>query len=500
MNEALNYTTIPPKNKAYINILIILSNMIINAFILIISLYIESISFDQWLLPFAILSLVQLFVNLFTVFNLEGKLFSLSILFLIFSFVTHLGILVIFGLKINIIIPWDPLISITRESFKEACYFTVFCHSFLTFGMCLVLRKRKKNIKLFTPFKDENRELHLARRIGTVLIIIGLLPMLYIDINRVLLYITGNYLSTYDLTVNGFVVTVGRMTEIGIIMLLIGNKKNKVKAKLILLITLFYEGIIMFTGNRGRPVMYLITIFFVYYNLIKEIKFIQFIKMLIYLYISGFLLTFIGQIRVIAISFDNAFELLSKSFVEFSIFKVLAEFGITVITLGHSLVLFPETRAFQLGTNYLVSLLTIFPNIGGFLKPILDKMVYIYNWPLSIKMNLGGSYLGELYYSFGKFSYVFAMLVGMMIAFVSNQINKNLVQKRYISLTIYLILFPNLLWWVRDYFGDMVREFVWISLFIILLSKLFKNKINFTQKTSCKLDFDSNPLKCYNHT
>lgn len=480
MNITMN-NKISKKDKVYNNVLLILSNVIVNTIIISMSLFIKEMQFEVWLLPFAILSLIQLFMNVMTIVNLEKKFFSLTTLFLIFSFVTHLGILIIFGFKIDIALPWDPLISITPNVFKEACYFTVICHAFLTFGMCLVLSKRKKCInseQQKDKIEHEKRELYLAKKVGITLFILGICPMLYIDINRIMLYMNGNYVSTYEVGVNGFVIIIARMAEIGAMLLLIGNHKNKKKSQFIIFLILVYQSLILYTGNRGRPVMYILVIFFIYYNFIKGIKFKEFINIAIVLYFVGFLLTFIGQVRMLSIDNVNALlDVFGKSFLEFSIFKILAEFGVTIITLGYSLVFFPSLIPFQIGTNYLASFLTIFPNINGILFPIVNKTIYIYNWPSNVRVNLGGSYLGELYYSFGSFSFIFAIFIGMMVAFVSNQINKYIAEKKYVKLSIYLILFINLLWWIRNYFGDMVRECVWISLIIIILYKIFNNKI-----------------------
>ena len=70
-------------------------------------------------------------------------------------------------------------------------------------------------------------------------------------------------------------------------------------------------------------------------------------------------------------------------------FKLLAEFGPTIITLGHSLTLFPDVAPFQYGTNYLVSIFTIFPNIGDTLTPLVDKTIYVYHMPPSMREFLG---------------------------------------------------------------------------------------------------------------
>ncbi|MGR5974919.1 O-antigen polysaccharide polymerase Wzy [Bacillus paranthracis] len=351
-------------------------------------------SFEQWLFSFALLSLVQLLVNIITVSKLEKSFFSLTTLFLIFSYITHLGMVVIFGFDINVELPWDPLLSITKDTFREASYFAIFCHAFLTFGMCTVLYKRR-TFKVCGEEKDlveeRTRQLKLLRSVGMICVLVGIIPMLYIDLSRVMLYMNGDYLDTYKVGVNGFIVIISRFTEIGAVMLLIGNHKNKKRAGMIALMIVLYQSIIIFTGNRGRPVMYLIMVFFVYSQFVKNIGFKQFIKMSILAYIAGYLLTFIGQVRMASIDDISVYmELLKKGFTEYSMFKLLAEFGPTIITLGHSLTLFPDVAPFQYGTNYLVSIFTIFPNIGDTLTPLVDKTIYVYHMPPSMREFLGG--------------------------------------------------------------------------------------------------------------
>ena len=189
----------------------------------------------------------------------------------------------------------------------------------------------------------------------------------------------------------------------------------------------------------------------------------------------GFLTTFISQTRMMSIDNINTFmELIKSTFVDFSPFSVVAEFGITIITLGISIEFFSSNNNFQYGLNYLLSLLNMFPNIGGILNFTISKTIYVNNFPMNLRSFLGGSYLGEAFYSFGYFGMVFIAFIGMLISYISLKLHDLFLKQKYIRLSILLILFPNLLWWTRAYFVDMVREFVWISLFTVILTILFK--------------------------
>jgi hypothetical protein len=460
--------------------ILIFANIITNIVILFTSCYLNLLPLNEWYLTFAVISLIQLSVNLYTLIKLENNFFSLTVLFLIFSYITHLGILVLYGFDIDIYLPWDPLTAITSASFKTASYYTIFSNSFLAFGMYFILYCRNNSPDNSQVVNiNEEKELFLSRTIGKILILIGIFPMLYIDIKRMILYKTGGYLATYNFGTNGFVSVIARMTEIGIMMLLIGSRRNKRKAISIIVVVLLYQCIIIFTGNRGRPIMFSITILFIYFNFIKSIKFKDIFKIGLFAYFAGFLLTYIGQIRSISAKNINLYIGLAKSsFIEFSPFKILAEFGMTIITLARSIQLVDSTNNIQFGSTYILSAFTMFPNIHGALFQIINKAVFVNSWPIDLRRFLGGSYLGEIYWNFGKYSFILVFFIGVLIAFISNRISKLFSEKKYVYMSIFLILFPNLLWWVRDYFTSMVREFTWISIFILILYDILIKKIN----------------------
>lgn len=481
MREILTTDTIILEKRRYIdNILLIGVGFLINTILIVVAIYIKEYPFQKWVFLFALLSVIQLTINIITIRKLEGKLFSLTILFLIFSFVTHLGLVIIYGFNINVDIPWNPLSTISVEMFKSASFFALCSHLFLMLGMAIVLNIKTK-IAVLKPLKNGNtvNQLFLVRNIGTILFFFGLFPMLYIDFSRIILYLNGNYLDTFHLGLPGFVYILANLSNIGIIMLLIGNKQNKRNVLIILIFTTTYKGILMFTGGRGEPLLYLLTLYFIYFNFIRVLKMkpLQIIFNLSGIYIVGFLITFISQTRMMSIDdFSTFVELIKLSFIDFSPFSVMAEFGSTVITLGIAIDFFSFTKDFQYGSNYFLALLNIFPNIGGILDFTIPKTIYVNNYPGHLRSFLGGSYLGEAFYSFGYFGMFFITFIGMAVSYISIKIQELYLKQKYIQLSILLILFPNILWWTRAYFVDMVREFVWISIFIVILNLLLKHK------------------------
>ncbi|MEK4129135.1 O-antigen polymerase [Solibacillus sp. FSL W8-0474] len=480
MREILINETTPLKKKQYYENLFTIGIMIsINILLITVAVYIKDYSFQKWVFLFAAISIIQFIINIFTLRKLEGKLFSLTILFFIFSFITHLGIVIIFGFDIDIDLPWNPLLTISMTMFKDASLFSLCSHLFLTLGMSLILRNKPK-ISFSKPIDNESGiyQLFLTKNIGAIFVLFGLLPMLYIDFSKIIVYLNGNYLDTFQLGLPGFLYIMSSFFDIGIIMVIIGNKRDEKKVLLILFLTTIYKGILMFTGGRGEPILYLLTLYFIYFNFIKTVKLkpLQIFSNLILIYTMGFFITFISQIRMMSInSIDTYMELFKSSFIDFSPFSIIAEFGSTIITLGIAMDYFSNINDFQYGLNYLYALLNIFPNLGGILDFTVSKSIYIYNFPIHLRTFLGGSYLGEIFYSFGYFGMIFTGFIGMAISYISLKLNEFFIKQKYIKLSILLILFPNILWWTRAYFVDMVRDFVWISICIIILTFLFKN-------------------------
>ncbi len=160
----------------------------------------------------------------------------------------------------------------------DACYYAFLVQSFVAFGMIIVLNKpikSKKNSQLLDGH-SESIELKKINLIGKILFIVGLIPTIYIDAKRLLLFFTQGYLATYTLNLSGFIYTIAMMSEIGILMLIISNKNNKRKARRIFTLALVYFIISMFSGNRGRPIVFILTMIFVYFKFIESIGFRKF--------------------------------------------------------------------------------------------------------------------------------------------------------------------------------------------------------------------------------
>lgn len=448
--------------------------ILINIILLIFS--VES-SGQDWLKKAAILSILQLVINIFALIKFGEKPFSLPVLFLLFSWVFHFGNISIFGLNLSAKLTFTMLTQVPNYIVKDSVEYAFFVQSFVAFGMFLVLIIKKNDGDVMKAHGEDEKYLSFIRNLGAILILIGIIPTLYIDIGKIILFFSSGYVATYSLAQNGPLVILARVFKVGIFLLIIGYKNRPKTATILFLMIIFYQLLIMISGNRGQAVVEFIGLFYLYTNTIYKIR----LKTIIpYGIIGYFLIVILNALSVFRLDKSPNFEDLMVAFTESlqtsPIILVLHEFGGTLITVCYSFLAFSGGDYIQYGTNYLFSLLTVFPNVMGIFDGIYTNAIYVENFPESFRTYIGGSYIGEIYFSFKQFGIPFALFIGIAISFFSRKINKAIVQKKYILLCIYMIIFPDTLWWIRGYFIDIVRYPIWISLVIFSVYSFLNGK------------------------
>lgn len=457
--------TICLQSNSLYKLLLLSITLILNITIL----FIASEMFENhWLTKMAILSIFQLIINIYSLYKLGERLFSLSVLFLLFSFVFHFGNIVVYGLNLENKITSNFASLVSNNYFRDAVEFALFVQSFIAFGMLLVFFFNKKNMGISNLAKgDDEKYLSIIRTLGKILVLIGIGPTLYIDIGKLMLFFSSGYVSTYSLYQNGLLIILARLFKIGVFLLIIGNKNKRNIATTILVIMVSYQLLAMLSGNRGRAVVELLGLFYIYTNLVYKIKFKDILKYSVIAYIGVGLINALSKFRLTqSPDLEDLKVSLIDSFQTSPIISMLHEFGGTIITVWYSFLFFSGDEFIQYGTNYLLSLFTALPNVMGVLDPIHVKAVYVLKFPASYRSFLGGSYIGELYYSFKNLGIPFALIIGVFISFLSQKTYQTIVQKKYVLLSIFMIIFPDILWWIRGYFIEIVRYPIWISLII----------------------------------
>lgn len=200
-----------------------------------------------------------------------------------------------------------------------------------------------------------------------------------------------------------------------------GNMKNKKFNKVLFFVYIIGAVFVMTSsGARRQYITGIVAMFVFYYNTYMKGQKKKNIFTYILLGLSGVvLLNILYLIRsyrktalgVGTIIFEHIDELFSLNF----IWETIAEFGITGNALLYAMRHFPQRIPFQLGRTYLYSAIYIAP-VGWIikLKASVGGMLY------SITGNaVGGSVLADLFANFGWYSVFFAIIVGFVIAKIS---------------------------------------------------------------------------------
>lgn len=464
------------KKTIYIKLLAYIISILINLLFVLITVSISGSNFDIWVTPFATISLLQLIFNVFILKRLGEDLFSLSTLFLLFSYMFHLGQVFVIGFSIESKIPIMVTDRVPTEVFMEASKYFLFVQTTISLGIQAVFLLLNKKINNESLNINKDKELQLVRKIGFILFLIGVIPTLYIDLGKIILFLNGGYLATYTLLIPGFLVIISKMFGIGILMMLIGNKNNFKLSNQIFIFALLYYLFIMLSGNRGWPTVFIITLFYVYVNVIRKIKVKGILKFSFLGYLILVILNTISDFRhYIQPNFSKFLEIFQKN-IGSPIGNAIGEFGATMVTPSLALMYFPDYAPIQYGKNYLAAFLLIFPNVGSAMNEILLKVTYTDHLPNDVRLSLGGSYIGELFYSFNYGGIFFALFFGIFIGVISKQIKKFIITNQFLKLSCLIILFPGIIWWIRGYFSGLIREFIWISLLILILNMILNEK------------------------
>ena len=196
-------------------------------------------------------------------------------------------------------------------------------------------------------------------------------------------------------------------------------------------------------------------------------------------YCSLILLNIVSQTRKTGITFEiimDAFKLSSSSS---PIFTALEEFGNTLGSLCYTIYSNPKSAIMNYGVfNPIIRCLNAIPNLGGFLDSFQNIFYVNTNFIKSLPFSnsLGGSFLCELYFDFGEIGFMFSVFIGIMVGWVQQITFDSLENRQLVKMMYILPLFSNMLWWIRDNFIVIPREFLWNAILVYIISSIIKKR------------------------
>lgn len=428
---------------------------------------------QTWFIIFFLITLLQLIIHIVSFFQLEKKLITFPVIFFILSYVFNYGHIPIKAFNMdfgnNVLF---PLWYIRFDVYKEAAIFSLLSQTMLFIGLFFFYKyMMKKHSNSYTNHAIFNISLKKIQIIGIICFLIGIIPTLYIDISRLILFFQGGYTNTFNLNVHDFVEVIANFFNFSVFALIIGFSNNKRIANTIFCSTIIYKVIMMSSGGRGESIVFLVGLFIVWENLVYNLSGKQIIYLILVGYFGLVLLNFIANVRNISgFHLNEIVNVFLYSLTDNQIVMALSEFGSTFSTVCFTIASKPGPT---FGLNYILPIILVLPNIGGFNANVVNQMIYTnhintYNQPI------GGSYIGELFYSFHWAGFLFALVLGILLGYIYYRIVISRKNKKYFLYLLATYITPLLFFWIRGYFGAIYREYIWHCGFAILLVIVFE--------------------------
>lgn len=433
--------------------------------------------------------LFQLIISVLYIIKIQGEKMSVSIFFIIFSFILHLGqyMLSIFDTGVT------PSVDITKKVSEGILISTgqyiIYAHVCLSIGIVLYLIKIK-NIsirigKLGRNNYDKKIELNnsILKIIAYIMLLIGLPLSVQMNYTLIRLMMVGGYYNTfgYYSNNNGIKTQLANMWILGIIILLFLNSEKKKRCRLLLGCSLIYLFATMLTGGRIMAMMNTVTIVFFYFRIIEKPKGVKTVLLATVGLVLVEYIVNIGLSRASGFGVSLEFGTSIKELVG----EVLAEFGGTSYSLALLIEHVPKDINYAFGVTYPLSLIYVLPNFGWASWEIISTTVFTDYLRPYTNSGIGGTYIGEAYFNAGYLGLLFIFLFGLFLGWYDTKIRKYLKQENWLKLLAYIGTMPYLLMITRSFIKDVVRPFVWILIAVTVLYHIFTRN-----KTKIKKSFN----------
>ena len=433
---------------------------------------------DDDLYLLAILVALNFSAQTFTLYGFKIRLVSFFYAFLAFLYVFHFGQLMTYSLFNETEFDYSNYITAYVER-PEIMWKALRVSLFVMNGIFIggLLAFRKKTI-IFTNEKIEAKSnWSVIKSYGLTLLLISFPFRIYLDVMNFFVSSALGYGATDKVSIGSGVFSAVANFWYLAILLYYFAVKDKYK-QYYCIICVVYMFLTMLSGHRGHQIISIVSLAIVYI-IDNNVKF-NLKRTTLGLLLSLVILSFLDIIFAIRGSgFDYLYnhfqDVINESTKNNIILETLNDFGGTIYT--PYLVIDGYGRVFSpfFGECFLKSFVQIIPDIGGTFKEINISSIY----PKMLNTNhmIGGSFVGEMYYNFGEFYWLFPFFFGSVMGKFSQKIELAIMNKRYNQICLYLPFLSYSLWWVRDAVGNFTRPVVWLLLIYYVVSNLSREKV-----------------------
>lgn len=445
---------------------------------------------------FQLLSIYGIFVYawiLISWISLEKDLINMYVFFILFSVLFYLGQPIAFLLGADMLTLEVYSIKIYPNTIlNETLVYVLISYMLIHIGAVIVKRNSKGIVRIKQYKKDYSDTMNF---IGIVLLILSTFPTMILIINSLRAVLTKGYIglftSSNTIAVNGgfLGVTAGFFVP-SLYLLLIANSDKKLKRRVFSIIFFLYIVIVFMLGRRGENSIYLLGFILISHNLINPLKGKKLLKIVIFGILMIFVFSIISSIRAY-LNVDNFGEVVIRNLLNTSFIKiirnVLLEFGMTLLVPATIIDKVPEFIPFYYGKTIINFFLLLIPNIfwevnPGLVDGTLEGLVSPFIRQGTIG-GIGGSFIAELYYNFGYYSYLFLPIFGIVLARLSNHLDLKSSNSNKLRFYFSIYIFTNIIWIIRSEFLTNGKDILYYAIFPIFLIKLidlFKTNTHIT--------------------
>ncbi|MFZ3129535.1 MAG: O-antigen polysaccharide polymerase Wzy [Desulfosporosinus sp.] len=465
--------------------LTILSFMFISLIFNILFLYTNTTyEYTEWIRIIPIIVIIHAVLSIVHFRLLSISLFSLSTMFVLLLYIFHFGEVIAFGVFEHSGVT-NSILLYPSSIYKSAIYSCFIIINCTSLGMMLsVNRVSKEGYNILTlkgldllSISDTKN----CRTIGLIILFLTFPLRLYIDTGNILTGLREGYLSTYEKMMPGVFYSFSELYITGFALMLMSTRYQAKKQTAIFIVMVLYLTLTMFSGHRLDAVCYIITISYIYYmnrEHRKKVKIVSVFLLVLLAYLGVNLLLTVSEIRNQS---NINLDMIRDTFRYFifdrnPIVDLLYQFGETVYTPIATVFYINEFSKYTYGLTYILSFVNAFPNIGGIFTTLSQKAMYgleLQNTGVLLgSQNIGGSYIGELIFNFGRFSVLFSLIFGVVIQKISEIISHKAKSRDYIVTAYYVPVFWGMLGLVRGYSSTLVRAIVW-GILLVYIVKAF---------------------------
>ena len=424
----------------------------------------EKMKYSEWLKIINMLTVIVLIVQLFIIKTQRYEIFSLSSIFLIFSYIFHMSyqFLMLINYDFESMAYAIPIYRYGKNIFRVASQYSLMSIMMLFLGMIIAThngengkKKQKKHIMM----RNFNKKL------GLLIIIISLPVDLYILVTRLRGMSLNGYIGAIEVSSNPIIPYISYLLLPGVFLYLTSVKMNLRKVRIVAILYVLYKIVGTFTGLRAYVILQIILFVYLYFRCIEKPK----AKTIIYGIVVAYLV--LSWFIVIRNSRGEGLNIMSLIKVFNSdnnvILNSLSEFGFTINVVCIAV----QNKAEHIfGGQILYSILAIVPKVSVLFSKFSDYNIYN---ALDLS-KYGSSYIGDFYFDFGYWGMMACAIYGLFIQKISNYINKSIASKNYYGIALWLPVTVDILFSVRSGTYKLPRVFIWTSTIIILLKCCLK--------------------------